>query len=350
MAKRPPIQVFNISFLDVICCGFGAVILLFVLTSGKKSEALTGDMPDFSLSELQQKINSEKSLIEALRAALNEVGNESSEVSAQAIKVKSSIVEKQRKLSMLLARLSGLEKKKTLLGELKSLPTTPEETPVPIPNPVRRQYLTGFKLDGERVLFLVESSGGMLADNTDDAIASLAGTATRKKQSPKWLRAVKAVKWMLSSLRPPSKYQIITFDREARTILPIKGNQWLSVKDKKTTAGVFAKLDEIVPQGGANLEQALWKIGQLPLLPDNIILVTDGLPTLSDWLKPGQTVDPQTREKMFRTASHLWPAAVPVNVILLPMTGDPSAASLYWQLASRTNGSLICPAKNWPDI
>jgi hypothetical protein len=30
--KRRDIQIFSLSFLDCICCGFGAVILLFVLS------------------------------------------------------------------------------------------------------------------------------------------------------------------------------------------------------------------------------------------------------------------------------------------------------------------------------
>ena len=32
MKKRRDIEIFSLSFLDVICCGFGAIILLFVLS------------------------------------------------------------------------------------------------------------------------------------------------------------------------------------------------------------------------------------------------------------------------------------------------------------------------------
>ena len=32
MAKRRETETFSLSFLDVICCGFGAVILLLVIT------------------------------------------------------------------------------------------------------------------------------------------------------------------------------------------------------------------------------------------------------------------------------------------------------------------------------
>jgi len=40
MIQRRNIQVFSLSFLDCICCGFGAIILLFVLTMGSQTEAM----------------------------------------------------------------------------------------------------------------------------------------------------------------------------------------------------------------------------------------------------------------------------------------------------------------------
>jgi hypothetical protein len=37
-----------------------------------------------------------------------------------------------------------------------------------------------------------------------------------------------------------------------------------------------------------------------------------------------------------------------VNVILLPMEGDPMAASAFWRLAQLTRGSFLSPAEDWP--
>jgi hypothetical protein len=42
------------------------------------------------------------------------------------------------------------------------------------------------------------------------------------------------------------------------------------------------------------------------------------------------------------------PAGLPVNTILLPMEGDPMAASEFWRLAVDTRGSFMCPSKDWP--
>ena len=47
---------------------------------------------------------------------------------------------------------------------------------------------------------------------------------------------------------------------------------------------ILAKINDVVPQGGANLERAFTAVRFLPRLPDSIVLLTDGLPTKSDSL------------------------------------------------------------------
>jgi len=64
MIRRRPTQIFSLAFLDCICCGFGAIILLFVLTVDKQDKA-TQDARDklramaasyvATLAELQQR-------------------------------------------------------------------------------------------------------------------------------------------------------------------------------------------------------------------------------------------------------------------------------------------------------
>ena len=50
----------------------------------------------------------------------------------------------------------------------------------------------------------------------------------------------------------------------------------------------------------------------------------------------------------FNRAVRQLPVGVPVNVILLPMEGDPQAAPAFWVLALRTGGSMLAPAEAWP--
>ncbi|HYC69986.1 MAG TPA: vWA domain-containing protein [Opitutaceae bacterium] len=55
MIHRRQIALFSLSFLDCICCGFGAIILLFVLTMGSQTEAMR-DLNDRLQRIMQQQL------------------------------------------------------------------------------------------------------------------------------------------------------------------------------------------------------------------------------------------------------------------------------------------------------
>ncbi len=59
-------------------------------------------------------------------------------------------------------------------------------------------------------------------------------------------------------------------------------------------------------------------------------------------------MSPGRRFSYFQQAVEQLPRGIPVNIILLPMEGDPEAASAFWKLAARTDGSLLSPARDWP--
>jgi hypothetical protein len=84
-------------------------------------------------------------------------------------------------------------------------------------------------------------------------------------------------------------------------------------------------------------------------VPDNIFLITDGLPTQGTGSTArGTKVSGNQRQRLFRQAVRQLPAGVPVNIILAPMEGDPLAASEFWQLAQSTRGSFMSPSRDWP--
>ena len=43
--KRRPLNVFSLSFIDCICCGLGAVILLFVIVNARSAVRRDQDHP-----------------------------------------------------------------------------------------------------------------------------------------------------------------------------------------------------------------------------------------------------------------------------------------------------------------
>ena len=38
----------------------------------------------------------------------------------------------------------------------------------------------------------------------------------------------------------------------------------------------------------------------------------------------------------------------PVNIVLLPMEGDPAAPTYFWRLAQATGGAFLSPPWGWP--
>jgi hypothetical protein len=206
------------------------------------------------------------------------------------------------------------------------------------------------KLHGEFVVFLVRTSGSMLDYTIDAAISRLEDTDQKKREAPKWQRVIQALEWMLASLEPGTRFQILTFADEVTPIIPTRGDEWFSPKDKKTMSEVITRLHALVPKGGANLERAFTATRFLPRLPDSIVLLTDGLPTRSDSLPMDGDIEEQHRIRFFEIATKQLPPRIPISTILLPMlTGDPGAPGMFWELANATRGALVSPAKSWPD-
>jgi hypothetical protein len=145
-----------------------------------------------------------------------------------------------------------------------------------------------------------------------------------------------------------SKYQVITFNTQAKAALPGTDGKWLEVANQAQLEKLSTELRKIVPSGGTSLENAFIALQQLSPTPDNIFLLTDGLPTQGVSPPRGSKVSGPERQKLYRQAIRQLPGNVPVNIILAPMEGDPMAASELWQLAQVSKGSFLSPSRDWP--
>jgi hypothetical protein len=350
--KRRTVEVFSISFLDCISCGFGAVLLLFVITSGKKADITEKELGDLQTiaKQLEEEVTIEEQDVRRLEDTTADNISRIKSLEDARTEMEQKITNREEILALLMMEQSTLEDElKKRMDEKEEIPRVEDPPPIPIPNIERRQYLTGFKLDGDRVLFLIESSGGMLDDTVDAAINRLGDADYEKRQAPKWQRVIRSVVWMINSLPPGTKYQILHFAEEVLPILPDRDGEWLEPGDRDSSAEIMQRLDLLVPKGGANLERAFTVTRDFKYAADSIVLFVDGLPTLSDTYPGRGSVADRDRERMFRAADRKLPPRVPINTILFPMSGDPAAAMLYWELANKTRGALVSPARSWPD-
>ena len=363
MARRKT-EVFSLAFLDVIACGFGAIVLFYTILS-----AQAGVQREKRNDDLQAEVNRlEEEVLEGYKNLVvlrNSLENTDQAVPAEGLAER--IIEETERLRQQLATaeqdtLSRRETIERLKQDLKSLEEGTRRLAAGTPDRAQpgtrvkgfqgsgdRQYLTGLKVGGERILILVDVSASMMDDSVVNVIRLRNMPESRRVSAAKWRRTVATVDWLASQLPPKSKFQAYAFNTRARALVPGSEGRWLAADDAEALNGALRELRRTVPQDGTSLENVFAAAMALAPRPDNIILVTDGLPTQGA-TPPAvkRTIDGEGRLKLFERAIAKLPTSVPVNVILLPMEGDPLAPGAYWALTRRTSGAFMSPARDWP--
>jgi hypothetical protein len=360
--KKRNFTTFNLSFLDIMSCGFGAVVLVFLIIDHSvkvESKELNRDLlSEVTLMEEDVK-DGEEGLVK-LRNILSEVDQQMVEAQGRATR----ITEEMDKYEALVADLkrdgyterTDIESLKadirSLEEEVKKLRESAKEDSG---NSARtfigegnRQYLTGLNLGGRNIVILLDISSSMLADRLVNIIRLRNMDPSIQRQAEKWTRALQTVDWLTAQLPVGSNYQVITFNTSARPALAGTEGKWLEVANQDQLEKMSAQLRQITPSGGTSLQNAFASLQTLSPSPDNIFLITDGLPTQGSNPPRGNKVSGNDRQKLYRDAIKQLPRNVPVNIILAPMEGDPMAASEFWQLAQVSKGSFMSPSRDWP--
>jgi hypothetical protein len=362
MARKRRFSTFNLSFLDIMSCGFGAVVLVFLIIDHaivEETQALNADLMS-EANLLEEEVLEGQAGLVRLRNTLSEVSFDIVEAQGLATRITDDIEEYEALIESLrkdgYTERSDIESLKAeiqqLEEEVKKLRASSQDTGGASARTFvgegNRQYLTGLNLGGRNILILLDSSASMLAEELVNIIRLRNMNDSVKRQAAKWRRAVNTVSWLTAQLPVSSQYQIYTFNTVSEPLLAGTEGSWLDVSDNERLNEAVAALDKIVPSGGTSLENAVTAaIGMMPM-PDNIFLITDGLPTQGASPPRGNKVNGQERMRLFERAIGQLPKSIPVNVILAPMEGDPMAASAFWQLAQITSGSFLSPAEDWP--
>ena len=358
MARRK-FTTFSLSFLDIMSCGFGAVVLVFLIiehASDEQNQKVNQNLfAEVNLLE-EEILDATKNLVRARNtvAELDQRIVEAQGASRQIIKqIEDTEQEIARNQQRTLSNTKSVEQLQADVAALEQQRKELEEQAEKGNNVRRfvgdgdRQYLTGLKVGGKRVLILLDKSASMMDQSLVEIIRKRKMPEYQRQQSPKWRQAVSTVDWLTAQLPPNSSYQIYLFNEQVEPALPGTRSQWLSVKNQPQLEASVGALQQAIPDGGTNLAQAFVEARRMVPPPDNIILLTDGLPTLGLKKKQPKTVSARERLKLFRDALDELPGA-PVNTILFPMEGDPLAAPEFWKLAIRTQGAFLTPARDWP--
>ncbi len=362
--RRRNVNVFSLAFLDVMFCGFGAVILFFMIINANTFErrekinyVVQGEVEKLDVESLKGK----EYLVE-LKNSLQDVNQELAKTQG----LSREIIEKIKLNELQLAQhrnetLATIESINSLKSDLKSL----EEANQRLEGGAnkakaqgdrlrhfagqgQRQYLTGLKMGGERILILVDTSASMLADRIINVLRFRNLPVEERIRAAKWQQVLYTVDWITTRIPSFSKFQIYAFNETSEPVYSVEDSDWLDAGNTKHLNTAVNNFHNTAPGKGTSLINAFSSIDKLSPPPDNIYLLTDGLLTQGSNKSFRTKVSAKERKKLFQKALQKLPTGIPVNIILFHMEGDPESSSLYWKLAQKSNGAFFSPSKDWP--
>lgn len=337
MKKRREAQSSALSFMDCICCGFGAVLLLFILTA--KKQIILSD---------EEGIQSQAAA-ETLQAAIKEKETEQKALEKQIEALDPQPDTTATSLAQLAAEQERLarevENQAQALQAFKT-ETQPTEAAASLDRPsADRSYLSGLRLRGPRAVILLESSGSMLAENAADAVSIMQQGSWQ--QAEKWLRAKKALKAVLAAIPKGTKVAVFQLAESTSPLSGSPNDPYIDPYDDAALISLLDRLENLAARGGADLAQGMRTVANLKERASSLLLIGDGLPTAP--APSGRGLSEPERVNLFNQAMATRPN-YPFNAILFPFEGDPSAAGLFWQLSGRTGGITLIPDNDWPSI
>lgn len=365
MARRR-FNVFNLSFLDVMACGLGAVVLFFMVINAQVSTRASKANVELQAEtdRLEEEVLDGRKKMVRVRTVLESDRTRKLSAEEEQARLEETLALLREQLAELdnrsLARVDSVE---DLQADIERLEAAKErlaaQTAADTPQTGRRvrsfigegnrQYLTGMRMGGNRVLILVDASNSMLARTYVNVIRFRNMSETRRRRAPKWQQTVRTVDWLTTQIVPGTRFQIYTFNETAESVVPGTTGKWLEVTDGSELTRAVDALRDTSPEKGTSLYNAFQSASAMDPPPDNIYLLTDGLPTQGKSAPSKvEKVRPDKRRAYFERALRELPKRVPVNVVLYPMDGDPQAPGLMWGLALQTRGSFLTPARDWP--
>lgn len=366
---------FGLSFLDVLCCGLGAaVLLLLILKRGPADDSIPDDgllqsTIDELAVEVATKVETKTELEVQVGITRDEVTQTITDMT-EATNVQSD--ERERLLSAVQqvnedrSELDGAQKRYAQAkAELEQKRIDAEAKK----SQSGKRQVTGLFIRKDKVVIMLDASASMFSDNLVDIIRYRVSSPSVQMNAPKWVTAREAAKWAYRRIPDGADYAFLSYSEKPKsedgTLLTTSTK--LSWSKKPQNVVPFNQnVDQVSPLGPTDLKSALGAVRRLVPKPNQVIVITDGLPTVPgntpllrmggcpNFPKKGTTVylSPRCRMSIMNDARRFARATlqgVPIDVILLPLEGDSRAVHGYWLLSAESGGRLLSPASGWPN-
>jgi hypothetical protein len=197
--QRAPLEVFNIAFLDIISCAFGAVIMLVLLAKNGTEDMERGPS---NLSVMIEQVLAASQALDELKGALSD---KLDELKAAQNKTASVTVEKNNQASTIPRAQQTIQQLKDMAKSLReeirrktAMLNTLNSTDVPDDD------VGGIPTDADYVIFVIDNSGSM---------------------TNSWQNVVKVVQDILQNHPKMKGFQVMAAD--GKLMFPGKEGQWL---------------------------------------------------------------------------------------------------------------------------
>ena len=364
---------FGLSFLDVLCCGLGSTVLLLLIVKHGPAETEAADAA--YVVERTQRAEADIVAAQARRSQLqSQRAAQENALAARFAALQAASEQQSAQASAHAALLEALKSERAKLRanaaklrESQAVPPVPQ--PPAEPQAGKRQ-LTGINVQADRVAIFLDRSGSMLHRSLVEIIRLRASGPAYMRGAKKWTGAQRAALWAYRQVPREGRFQVFTYaedlrDLDGRVVSPGGALGW---RVKSDAGGDAERIEQALaqgtPGGATDLRQAFEAAGRLSPKPQQVLILTDGFPTLPGTKRLSSlrgcrgsnrgakaVLSPTCRASVYLDAVEVVErrlANVPIDVILYPLDGDADAVRGYWLLTALSGGRLLTPAEGWP--
>jgi hypothetical protein len=164
MRRRRETEVFTMSFLDAICCGFGAIILLFIVTRTSEPARLEQNERDLQglITQYEQELND---ILGETDQVIRDEATTASDLRTDQLRVQDLQRDLERIRAEVLASTNDTEVTNAIQGRLasakQSLTEEMRRLLADYKPPIDEYKVGGIPVDSEYIIFLIDTSGSM---------------------------------------------------------------------------------------------------------------------------------------------------------------------------------------------
>lgn len=167
----------GMSFLDVICCGFGAIIILLLIT-----KVVEFRIPDKEVAELEQIVVTRLNKLNLLKNKVAKAEQEISSFKVKTVAKQNILVQKNTELNIVQSKFDSHNQNDHKISSLIAKVVSDVEK---LTQEVKKFYsndrtsadsfITGIPIDSEYIIFIIDTSGSMFNSSWDKMLDQVQG-------------------------------------------------------------------------------------------------------------------------------------------------------------------------------